>query len=48
MGDASAVRFRPLIESAVAPLLAGAETVALVGFPHHWNIGDSVIWAGAL
>jgi pyruvyl transferase EpsO len=48
VGDASAVRFRPLIEGAVAPLLAGAETVALVGFPHHWNIGDSVIWAGAL
>ena len=45
---AAAPRHLPLIMAALAPLLAGVERVALVGFPHQWNIGDSVIWAGTL
>jgi hypothetical protein len=44
----AAAGFPALIARVLAPLLRDVEGVALVGFPHHWNIGDSVIWAGTL
>lgn len=44
----AAAGFPALIARVLAPLLRDVEGVALAGFPHHWNIGDSVIWAGAL
>lgn len=47
-GPDAAARFPPVIRGVLAPLLEGVEGVALAGFPHHWNVGDSVIWAGAM
>ncbi len=35
------------IDRVISPMLRGAGRVALVGYPTHWNIGDSLIWLGA-
>ena len=41
-------RLSGLIRSALDPLLAGEDRVALVDFPNHPNAGDSAIWLGQL
>lgn len=47
-GPDDATRFPARIRDVLGPLLRDAEGVALAGFPHHWNVGDSTIWAGAM
>ncbi|MBX6331923.1 MAG: polysaccharide pyruvyl transferase family protein, partial [Gemmatimonadaceae bacterium] len=36
------------IDRVLHPLLAGADRVALLGFPTHANVGDSALWLGTL
>lgn len=44
----SSGRFMRHVVESLAPLLGGAPEVAVTTFPHHWNVGDSAIWAGTL
>lgn len=39
---------RALLLATFGPLVAGASAVALLDFPDHGNVGDSVLWLGAL
>jgi exopolysaccharide biosynthesis predicted pyruvyltransferase EpsI len=47
-GDGMLDRLRDAVEAAVASVLAGHPSVALVAFPNQWNLGDTAIWAGQL
>ncbi|MFN2569363.1 MAG: polysaccharide pyruvyl transferase family protein [Candidatus Dormibacteria bacterium] len=38
---------RARIDEALRPLLTRGSRVALLGFPHYGNVGDSAIWEGA-
>lgn len=40
--------FRNCIRRVLDPLVAESARCALVGFPHHDNVGDSLIWLGEL
>jgi len=39
---------RKIADEAMRPVVGGFESVALVGFPDHSNVGDSAIWLGEL
>jgi len=39
---------RRIADEAMRPVVGGFESVALVGFPDHSNVGDSAIWLGEL
>ena len=36
------------IDDVLRPLLAGTDSVALLGFPNYANVGDSAIWLGTI
>lgn len=39
---------RRTVDDVLRPLLAGTNSVALLGFPNYANVGDSAIWLGTL
>jgi len=44
----SVEEIRQIADLAMRPVIGGFESVALVGFPDHSNVGDSAIWLGEL
>ena len=44
----SVEELRRIADEAMRPVVGGFESVALVGFPDHSNVGDSAIWLGEL
>jgi len=44
----SLAEIREIADEAMRPVVGGFESVALVGFPDHSNVGDSAIWLGEL
>lgn len=48
MGSSSIQDERLLLRAMLSERLAGVKRCALVGYPDHWNVGDTAIWCGTL
>ena len=49
MGEVNSLEeIRAVADAAIKPIVAECDSVALVGFPDHSNVGDSAIWLGEL
>jgi len=44
----SVEEIRAIADATIGPIIAEFQSVALVGFPDHSNVGDSAIWLGEL